>query len=119
MKQTLSILALLTFVYIQTFNSMVWMNYEINKSQIIEKFCVNKEKPEMHCEGTCHMKKMMLSKDKEKETEALVFLPEINLFLDWVEVRLEKEIIVNELEEFYQDNYHYRFSNDWQIPPKV
>ena len=43
--------------------------YQVNKDYIIENYCINKEKPEMKCNGKCHMKKM-LSKTKESEQES-------------------------------------------------
>lgn len=34
---------------------IVWLHYNANKSTITELFCVNKSKPELHCEGKCHV----------------------------------------------------------------
>lgn len=36
---------------------MTW--YRINQEQIAEKYCVNKDKPELRCKGKCHLKKQM------------------------------------------------------------
>lgn len=30
--------------------------FDLNKEDIVELFCINKDKPEMHCEGTCHLR---------------------------------------------------------------
>jgi hypothetical protein len=95
------------------------MSYEINKTSIIEQFCINKEKPEMKCEGTCHMKKMMLSEDNEKKGRPLMVLPEIQLYMSQVGIDLIKSEIEIILELEYLNNYSFNFLNEWDIPPKV
>lgn len=30
--------------------------FKINQDKIIAEFCINKDKPEMHCNGHCHLK---------------------------------------------------------------
>jgi len=36
--------------------SWILLSYEINKLEIIEKFCVNKEETTFKCDGMCHLK---------------------------------------------------------------
>jgi len=36
-----------------------FINYAINKQYIIREFCVNKDKPEMHCNGKCYLEKQI------------------------------------------------------------
>lgn len=119
MKSILSISALIVFLYIQLYNGMVFMSYELNKSSIIEQFCINKDKPEMKCEGTCHMKKMMLSEDTEKEGEPQMVLPEIQLYVNHIGIDLEKTEIEQIIESGYLNNYSFYFLNERDIPPKV
>ena len=38
---------------------MPFIEYELNKKYIAEVLCVNKDKPEMHCNGKCHLKKQL------------------------------------------------------------
>ncbi len=40
--------------------------YQINKNEIAAKFCVNKNKPMMHCNGQCYLGKQ-LKKAEENE----------------------------------------------------
>lgn len=43
-------------------------NYVINKDFIAEVLCVNQDKPEMQCEGKCHLKKeLKKATNSEKE----------------------------------------------------
>ncbi len=118
MKQVFAISTLILFAYIQLFNGLVFMSYEINKSEIIQKFCENKDKPELKCEGTCHMKKMMLTDEAEEENEPMTILPEIELFANDFGFAL----INNEVDRDWIDPYHnlysFKFLDDRVIPPK-
>ncbi len=40
--------------------------YQVNKKAITEKLCVNKNKPQMHCNGQCYLSKQ-LKKAEENE----------------------------------------------------
>jgi hypothetical protein len=37
----------------------VVLSYEINKESIIEKFCINKSKPQLDCKAKCFLKKQL------------------------------------------------------------
>lgn len=42
----------------------IW--YEVNKAQIIEEMCVNKDMPEMHCDGKCVLAKKLKATQPQK-----------------------------------------------------
>ena len=42
------------------------VNYHLNKTEIARKYCENKAKPKMHCDGKCHLMKQ-LKKEEKKE----------------------------------------------------
>jgi hypothetical protein len=46
--------------------SMYWLTQDY----ITEKFCVNKDKPELQCNGKCHMKDMV-AENTEKENQTM------------------------------------------------
>lgn len=48
----------------------VLAGYELNKHYIIEKFCVNRDKPEMHCDGKCYLKKKLQQDQQRKNSES-------------------------------------------------
>lgn len=57
--------------------------FKINQDEIAAEFCVNKEKPEMHCNGQCHLNKelekaQVFDKDDQSQKEQ-DRLPQINL----------------------------------------
>jgi len=68
MKQFLAISFLLLY-FLALLNPIApYINYSLNKAEIIEKFCKNKDKPILKCEGKCHLKKQ-LAKAAENEEE--------------------------------------------------
>jgi len=48
--------------------SFIYADYILNKESITQKFCVNKNKPKMHCNGKCHMMMKMKEEDKKENT---------------------------------------------------
>jgi hypothetical protein len=49
-------------------STLLLLNYGINKASITELFCINKEKPELKCDGKCHLgKQLKESKDTSSE----------------------------------------------------
>lgn len=67
-------------------------SYILNYDYIVKELCVNKEKPELHCNGKCHLKKELaksaesekpLSQKKQLEPEQqLVFLEQAHVYPD-------------------------------------
>ena len=99
-------------VLLQTFRQTeVIFGYHLNKSYITENFCVNKAKPEMQCNGKCHLKKE-LKESEESTSKNPVSLKQFNeLFLtcdnpiaDFLKpVASVTSIIVTSFDFFYSD----------------
>ncbi|SFD12341.1 hypothetical protein SAMN05518672_101587 [Chitinophaga sp. CF118] len=52
---------------LQNFNQFVIvLEYKINFSYVANVLCENRDKPEMHCNGKCHLRKQ-LEKDQQQE----------------------------------------------------
>ena len=65
LNQISSIIVAFVFVYSLSFKSFITIDYFINQSEIIELFCINKEKPQMQCEGKCHLAKELVATDTD------------------------------------------------------
>jgi hypothetical protein len=103
------------------------VHYQWNKKEITAKYCVNKNKPAMHCNGKCHLKKQLKQIDEvaqqnsvpnpQKEmkffaTEPFVLL-HANLYLSksYLQPLLKMQFGV-------QTNYYnYLYSYQKQQPP--
>ena len=70
MKKPVSVF-LLVALLLQTSGSLVIVaGYEINKIYIAKNFCVNRNKPSMHCYGMCHLKKEMRDAEKKEQSSS-------------------------------------------------
>jgi hypothetical protein len=77
------------------------VDYLINKDYIAEHYCVNKDKPEMECDGKCYLIKQLhqASEDHEKPTSVVSLKEEIThrLFVheyrQWAQPRLAENSI--------------------------
>lgn len=48
----------------------VYAGYNMNRSYIAARLCVNKDKPKLHCNGKCYLaKKLKQEEEKEKKDE--------------------------------------------------
>lgn len=63
----------------------VFLQYEFtfNNKSFTEKYCVNKDKPELKCNGKCHLKESLKS-ENEKPTNISFFDIEINLICNTI-----------------------------------
>lgn len=81
----------------QTFNKVaIFSVYLLNKEFITAKYCENKNKPKMHCNGKCHLNKQLKEQDKHEnsaknnskdEQETQLFCQSfinMNAFLNWI-----------------------------------
>jgi hypothetical protein len=66
----ISILLLFGLLTSNFANLFVFAGFELNQKYIAAELCVNKNRPEMHCNGKCYlMKKLKQAEDKEQKQE--------------------------------------------------
>lgn len=77
MKQLLAI-SFLCIYFLALLNPISpFINYSLNKTEIIDKYCENKDQPILACEGKCHLKKQIEKKSKEQDQNDEVSKTEI------------------------------------------
>lgn len=59
MKQLSAILLFIAFSFRPAYQIAEIGYYELNIDYIIKNYCVNKDKPEMHCNGKCYLNKQL------------------------------------------------------------
>lgn len=97
--------------------------YETHLSEIIEKYCVNKDKPELQCNGQCHLAKEISTVDTSKDVKAIVdvsaaFFPVYFQTLDQTKISyFPTEEITTYFN--YDFTYSYLLSNKIYKPPMV
>lgn len=62
-----SILLTVIFLYSLSFKSILTFNFFVNQIEITELFCINKEKPQLQCNGKCHLTKQFIKAENNKD----------------------------------------------------
>lgn len=70
LTKPLSILILFSLFIANCSSLLVFLSFEANHAYISKELCVNKNKPDLHCNGKCYlMKKLKQAQDKEDKQE--------------------------------------------------
>lgn len=68
MRQKILVLLLIAGIGAQSFAQFaIYLSYCANRQYITEKYCINKDKPTLHCLGKCHLKKVFIQSDSDKQ----------------------------------------------------
>ncbi|AWW00713.1 hypothetical protein [Arcticibacterium luteifluviistationis] len=104
----------------------IFFNYELRKDFIIENFCVNKERPELNCDGQCYLAKQLKAAQEHDENEATAtFVDKLLGFecvsgnADW---HFSQTVVITELQGLIAGHQHLNGSElAFSIfhPPKV
>lgn len=66
MKAVTALICTLLFS-VQTFSTWLWvLDYQLNKEYIAKNLCVNKGKPQLHCNGKCQLFKKLAEEENNK-----------------------------------------------------
>lgn len=68
MNRFITILLLISFTLLQWQDVTPYLVYQLNKGYIAEVLCINKNRPELKCNGKCHLKQM-LKKQASKQDQ--------------------------------------------------
>jgi len=82
MKFWLHIILSLVILYPSWVNTSLLVNYTIKKKYYAQTLCENKDKPEMHCEGSCQFSKQLRATDTQNDQKEIRYVSaELQLFL--------------------------------------
>mgnify|MGYP000477633471 CR=1 FL=1 len=100
--------------------SITYIYYNVDTIGFIEALCENKDKPELACNGKCHLKKITKSTDDNENTP--IQLTEIKDILLYNEKPLtynfSDKIDFKKKDSSYLNLYTYSISNNCFHPPK-
>jgi len=115
LKRVISVFMLFALISSNLSRFYVYAGFELNRSYIAEKLCVNKARPWMHCNGKCYfMKKIKQAEENEKKQESKNNLNklEISFFQETSQTKLfEPNFEVGISIPF--PAYNYRHSNHY------
>lgn len=83
--------------------------YNINKQAITEQLCVNKDKPELHCEGKCYLGKQLKKAEEGEKRTASNILKEKQEYV-------QKEYALNLVRPLTAHSIFDILTYDFQIP---
>ncbi|MCB0802096.1 MAG: hypothetical protein HND54_13730 [Bacteroidetes bacterium] len=115
-----AIFLLIVVLYGTTHKTWIRISYEINKLEIIDKFCINKEVTTYSCDGKCHLKTQLEKADEPASNKPRVISEENILLFNFTFKELEilspasKHISFN----IIRNNYSYIFAQAVLDPPK-
>jgi len=96
------------------------ITYLINRDQIAELFCVNKDKPALQCHGQCYLMRILKEKQSEKKgSTPAILLSEYPIGFVRIFSIARAHAAFSEGLPFYNylNNYHYLFSDQNDHPP--
>ncbi|CAM1358853.1 conserved hypothetical protein [Tenacibaculum litopenaei] len=98
-----------------------FVEYAINYDYIAKVLCINKDKPEMSCNGKCQLMKK-LEKQQEDDYQALrVSMEEYPI--GFVSIMSIESLLVSPrtvtIDDTYQDQYTYQYLQEVFHPPAV
>ncbi|WP_186755330.1 hypothetical protein [Echinicola salinicaeni] len=102
--------------------SVIQMDYAINKEYITENFCVNKERPEMNCDGKCFLAEKLKAAQEQKEQQpgAIDFSRDFGIYIIHDNfIAFNKAQLINfKAKSAYQESNVNFLTKDIFHPPK-
>lgn len=68
-RRFITYLFLFAFVLHASSRILIYFDFWLNQDFIAQNLCENKDKPQMECNGKCHLKKELKKDDERKEKE--------------------------------------------------
>jgi hypothetical protein len=123
-KAALHVFLSLLIVQSSLVYSVIQGSYELNKAEIIAKFCVNKDKPAMKCDGKCYLaKQLQAEKERQEQQSTQQFQAD---FGQYVPTRMgieifspEMDIVSKQGDTVYQWPLYTQIFYSVDTPPKV
>jgi hypothetical protein len=69
LKRFITYLFLGAFLFHAASRMIIQMNFWLNQTYIAENLCENRAKPQMECDGKCHLKKELKKDDERKQKD--------------------------------------------------
>ena len=102
--------------------TLTYAYYTLDPIGFIEELCENKDKPELQCNGKCHLKKVAQSQDKKQNTpESIIDFKELVLYVH-PDHNFELHYYSNQKRPAffsYLNLYTFKNSKDCFHPPRI
>lgn len=101
--------------------SLTYAYYNLDTVGFIEKLCENKDKPELQCNGKCHLKKLVENNtNNDKEPIKAVNLKDITLFVvEFMKYDFNRASFTNIQLGNYNNLYTFSLVDSLDRPPQT
>ena len=109
LKRNITVWTLITVLFTHTLGiNLLYEFYALDKPHFIELFCVNQDKPELECDGSCMLSKMMEQQQKKTEKPALPDITQFQLtfYIQKTTFKLKKVIQHKTKHYFHYHNFY-------------
>ena len=118
MKQVSCILLLIVIIVQSLNRQLIVINYQLNKEIITKKYCENKDKPDLCCNGKCHLKKQLNELDKKQGNPVSSSnSKDLLLFIDKIPTYLFYKLYLNRSYRLIDHEIRYLVFNDKLLKP--
>lgn len=121
MLRALAILWILLISVQSFYQGLIYTYYVLNKDYIVAKLCENRAKPELQCDGKCHLKKVLQISKEHTAPEQQPFLPSLEeikppvLFYEQVAVHF-LDTTMHSFDNL-QENILFEYAFNYQYTP--
>ena len=116
--QAILIAGLFAFLLIKP--AIPYLDYMVRKSYIIEKFCINKDKPEMACNGKCHLTENVKNNESPAESDRIPVNQKTWKIPEFLVSSLQEHLVFQDQITMHTSiiyYYDYQFSDSVFHPP--
>ncbi|WP_270089955.1 hypothetical protein [Sphingobacterium sp. SYP-B4668] len=78
MRSVFCVLMMILSLLIGFQQAIIVVHFKLNQAAIEQQFCVNKDKPQLHCHGICHLKKQ-LQETENTDTASLNIFQRVDM----------------------------------------
>ncbi len=102
----LAVFMSLVLLFSSNLKSIITINYLLNKAEITDLFCINKEQPKLECNGKCHLAKEIKKVDVKEEKKPLIPIPTTSkqhhevLYVEVSSLNKNSEIIISNKQHY-------------------
>ena len=115
----------LFYILGSSYQMYLFLDYQTHKEEITKEFCENTDKPDMHCNGKCHLKKKLsevpsqIEQTNEKSSKPTYSVVKFDTFNETI---YTKDVQVIEELDYAQDcvvnNYQFLQVEEDGLPPE-
>ena len=118
----INLFLLFAFVVGLSVQSVIVLNFHLHQKQIAEEKCINKSRPELHCEGHCYLNQKLEETSKEKEAQSPKIIEdfEVTAILsdEKIEISENNDVKDHQIKIAYNNLYSFLTGMEVYHPPQ-